>query len=300
MRATAGRTSISSTSTRLTYQIDPAAFTAKLDAAARSGRLPKAAVVVHFAGTPCDLAPLAKAAREHGVALIEDASHALGATYQGTRIGDSTYSDITVFSFHPVKIVTTGEGGMAVTNRDDLAQRLALLRSHGITRDPALMTRPSDGPWYYEQLDLGYNYRLTDLQAALGRMQVGRLPRFLARRAELATRYEALLADADCTLPVLPEDRTSAWHLYVIGVDAARRRAVFEHLRAHGILVNVHYIPIHIQPDFARLGFSPDHFPAAVAYYRRAISLPMFYELTDQEQDRVATELRTALAVAAV
>ncbi len=171
-----------------TYQIDAAAFAAKLEAAARDGRLPKAAVVVHFAGTPCDLAELSAAARPHGVALIEDASHAIGATYRGTRIGDSTYSDLTVFSFHPVKIVTTGEGGMVVTNRAELARRVALLRTHGITRDPAAMRGEPDGPWYYEQLELGGNYRLTDLQAALGAAQMRRLPAFLRRREALAAR----------------------------------------------------------------------------------------------------------------
>jgi len=284
-----------------TYQIDPVSFAAKLDAVATAGaRLPKAAVVVHFAGTPCDLAPLAEAARRHGVALIEDAAHALGASYRGSRIGDSTYSDLTVFSFHPVKIVTTGEGGMVVTARDDLAQRLRLLRSHGITRDPALMRGAPDGPWYYEQLELGFNYRLTDLQCALGTKQVERLPRFLARRAELANRYAVLLAGADCTLPVLPSDRTSAWHLYVIGVDAPRRRAVFDGLRARGVLVNVHYIPIHTQPDFAALGFERGDFPCSVAYYERAISLPMFYELSDAEQDRVVAVLRDLVRPVAV
>ncbi|HZO93392.1 MAG TPA: UDP-4-amino-4,6-dideoxy-N-acetyl-beta-L-altrosamine transaminase [Candidatus Baltobacteraceae bacterium] len=282
-----------------TYQIDPAAFAAKLEAAANDGRVPKAAVVVHFAGTPCDLAPLADAARRYGVALVEDASHAIGATYRGTRVGDSAYSDMTVFSFHPVKIVTTGEGGMVVTNRQDLAERLATLRTHGITRDPARMTREPDGPWYYEQLELSGNYRMTDVQAALGAAQMRRLPAFLTRRAHLAARYAELLAGVDCTLPVLPQDRTSAWHLYAIGVDPARRRAVFERLRAHGILVNVHYIPIHLQPDFARLGFRRGDFPRAESYYARTISLPMFAELTDAEQDRVAFELRGALARAA-
>lgn len=279
-----------------THQIDPAAFAAKLEAAARAWRLPKAVVVVHFAGTPCDLEPLAAAARRHGVAVIEDASHAIGATYRGTRIGDSTYSDLTVFSFHPVKIVTTGEGGMVVTNRADLARRVALLRSHGITRDPAEMGREPDGPWYYEQLELGGNYRMTDLQAALGTAQLRRLPVFLARRAALAARYAGLLTGVDCVLPYVAEDRTSAWHLYPVVVDPARRRAVFERLRARGILVNVHYIPIHLQPDFARLGFRRGDFPNAEAYYAGAISLPMFAELTDAEQERVAGELRDALA----
>lgn len=281
-----------------TYQIDANELTRKLEDAAKRAALPKAIVVVHFAGTPCDLAPIADAARRYGVAVIEDASHALGATYRGSRIGDSTYSDATVFSFHPVKIVTTGEGGMIVTNREDLAERLALYRSHGITRDPRQMEREPDGPWYYEQVDLGYNYRLTDLQAALGTTQVQRLDAFLARRATLAARYAERLRGLDVGLPVLDEQRTSAWHLYVIQVEASRRRAIFERMRAAGILVNVHYIPVHTQPDFRRLGFAPGDFPRAEAYYARALSLPMFFELTDAEHDRVIEVLMDALSEA--
>ena len=284
-----------------TLQIDPASFAAKLEAAARAGkRLPKVAVVVHFAGAPCDLAPLSEAARRYGVALIEDASHALGATYRGSRIGDSSYSDVTVFSFHPVKIVTTGEGGMLVTAREDLARELALLRSHGITRDDSRMAGGSEGPWYYEQLELGYNYRITDIQAALGTRQMQRLPAFLARRRTLAARYGELLADADLVLPYTPPAAESAWHLYVVQVEPSRRRAIFEALRAAGILVNVHYIPIHLQPYYRILGFGPGAFPNAERYYARAISLPMFYELTDEEIERVASELRVALAAGAL
>jgi UDP-4-amino-4,6-dideoxy-N-acetyl-beta-L-altrosamine transaminase len=283
-----------------TLQIDPARFEAKLASIARAGgRLPKVAVVVHFAGAPCELAALSTTARTYGVALIEDASHALGATYRGSRIGDSTYSDITVFSFHPVKIVTTGEGGMLVTERDDLARELTLLRSHGITRDPARMLAPSEGAWYYEQLELGFNYRITDLQAALGSRQVARLPAFIARRRELAARYERLLADVDVVLPQVAVDAESAWHLYVVRVDPVRRRTIFDALRAAGILVNVHYIPIHLQPYYRELGFAPGDFPHAEGYYAEALSLPMFYELTDAEQERVAGELRATLAKAA-
>lgn len=278
-----------------TYQVDPDAFAAKLETAARAGRVPKVVVVVHFGGMPCDLAPLAAAAERHGVRIIEDASHALGATYRGTAIGDSSYSDITVFSFHPVKIVTTGEGGMAVTNDDALASKLALYRSHGVTRDQHEMHTAAPGAWYYEQIELGFNYRLTDLQSALGRKQVERLPQFLGRRAELAARYATLLADVDCTLPVCPKDRTSAWHLYVIGVDAVRRAAVFQHLRSKRILVNVHYIPIHLQPYYLRLGFGAGDFPQAEAYYARAISLPLYYELSNEQQDHVVAELCDAL-----
>jgi UDP-4-amino-4,6-dideoxy-N-acetyl-beta-L-altrosamine transaminase len=277
-----------------TLQIDPVRFSERLDAAANAGkRLPKALVAVHFTGAPCDLAALSAAARRHGVALIEDASHALGATYRGSRIGDSTYSDVTVFSFHPVKIVTTGEGGMLLTARDDLARELALLRSHGITRDPGRMSGESDGPWYYEQLDLGYNYRLTDLQAALGTQQIQRLPAFLARRRALAQRYAELLDGAGLVLPA--GDVQSAWHLYVVQVEPERRRAIFESLRAAGVLVNVHYIPIHLQPYYRAQGFAPGDFPNAERYYAGAISLPMYYELTDDDVRRVAAEVRAAL-----
>jgi len=280
----------------VTLQIDPARFAERLDAAASAGeRLPKAVVAVHFTGAPCDLAAISAAARRHGVAVIEDASHALGATYRGSRIGDSTYSDVTVFSFHPVKIVTTGEGGMLLTARDDLARELALLRSHGITRDPAQMTGESDGPWYYEQLDLGYNYRLTDLQAALGTHQMQRLPAFLARRRALAQRYAELLDGAGLVLPAPAGDLESAWHLYVVQVEPERRRAIFETLRAAGVLVNVHYIPIHLQPYYRARGFAPGAFPNAERYYAGAISLPMYYELTDDDVRRVAAEVRAAL-----
>jgi UDP-4-amino-4,6-dideoxy-N-acetyl-beta-L-altrosamine transaminase len=279
-----------------TLQIDPVRFAARLDAAAAAGeRLPKAVVAVHFTGSPCDLKSLSAAARRHGVALIEDASHALGATYRGSRIGDSTYSDVTVFSFHPVKIVTTGEGGMLLTARDDLARELTLLRSHGITRDPARMIDESHGPWYYEQLELGYNYRLTDLQAALGSRQIQRLPTFLSRRRAIAERYAELLDGIGIVLPKPAQDAQSAWHLYVVQVEPDRRRAIFETLRAAGVLVNVHYVPIHLQPYYRALGFAPGDFPNAERYYARAISLPMYYELTDDDVRRVAAEVRAAL-----
>lgn len=278
-----------------TYNIAPSILAAKLRSAAKAGRLPKALIAVHFGGTPCDLAQLSTLTREYGTLLIEDAAHAVGATYHGVPIGASQYSDLTVFSFHPVKIVTTGEGGMVVTHRADLYQRLKLLRSHGITRDDAQLTAASEGPWYYEQLELGFNYRMTDIAATLGSRQLERLPDFLTRREMLAQQYQDALCDAEIGLPAVPGDRTSAWHLYVIQVDPARRRSLVEALHRAGILVNVHYIPIHLHPYYRRLGFTFGDFPHAEAYYGRAISLPMFFELTDSDQARVIEVLKAAL-----
>ncbi len=268
--------------------IDPVAFEEKLRSADRGERpLPKVIVLVHFGGTPADLAPISNSARRRGIAVIEDASHALGATYRDTSIGDSTFSDITVFSFHPVKIITTGEGGMLVTASEKLCESLKLLRSHGITRDENAMKERSEGPWYYEQLDLGFNYRLTDLQAALGSRQIQRLPQFLARRRALAARYSEELSDLDIGLPWCDRERTSAWHLFPVTVSASSRAAIFNELRARGILVNVHYIPIHLQPYYRALGFKRGDFPNAEKYYAEAVSLPMYYELSDAEQSRV-------------
>ncbi|MNL07021.1 UDP-4-amino-4,6-dideoxy-N-acetyl-beta-L-altrosamine transaminase [compost metagenome] len=240
-----------------------------------------------------------KLADRYGFAVVEDASHAVGARYRDTLVGSCRYSDITVFSFHPVKIITTGEGGLLLTNRKDLHERLALLRSHGITRDPEAMTAPSEGPWYYQQVDLGYNYRMTDIQAALGASQMRRLDAFIARRRELATRYDALLADLPVIRPWQSPDGASAYHLYPIRLDPTRtskgRREVFEALRASGIGVNVHYIPVHTQPYYQELGFRPGDFPEAEHYYEGAISLPMYATLSDSEQDRVVAALAEAL-----
>jgi len=283
-----------------TYNLCPLALKAKLEQAKHANRLPKVVVAVHLSGQPCDMEAIAALAKEYGFKVIEDASHAIGGKYQGEFIGNSRYSDITVFSFHPVKIVTTAEGGMAVTNDDGLAEKMNLLRSHGITRDPALMTHEPDGPWYYQQVDLGFNYRMTELQAALGVSQMERLDAFVARRHELAKRYDQLLADLPIVLPWQHPDSYSGLHLYVIRLklDSIKKshREVFESLREQGIGVNLHYIPVHTQPYYRDMGFEAETFPNSMAYYREAISLPMFQGLTEEQQDEVVAVLRNVLA----
>ncbi|NGX17176.1 UDP-4-amino-4,6-dideoxy-N-acetyl-beta-L-altrosamine transaminase [Wenzhouxiangella sp. XN24] len=282
------------------YNMSPVALEAKLQAAEQAGRLPKIVVPVHLCGQSCDMAAIRALADRYGFRIIEDASHAIGGRYRDAPVGDCRYSDITVFSFHPVKIITTAEGGMALSNDAELAARMEMLRSHGITRDAARMSRPPDGPWYYEQQALGLNYRLTDLQAALGLSQVHRLDDYVARRHALAARYDALLAGLPVTRPWQHPDSYSGLHLYVIriegGGDGERRRSVFEGLRTRGIGVNVHYIPVHLQPYYRALGFAPGDFPNAEAYYAEAISLPMYPTLSESEQDQVVAALREALA----
>lgn len=280
--------------------IDPATLNlsigdleAKLQIAASQGKLPKIVIPVHFSGRACDMSAIARLGRRYGFRIIEDASHAVGALYQGEPVGSCRHSDITIFSFHPVKIITTGEGGMALTNDPDLAARLQRLRSHGITRDPEVMPIPGDGPWHYQQIELGFNYRLTDMQAALGLSQLRRLDEFLAQRRHLVRRYATLLGGLPFTLPAADEE--SAWHLYPIRIAAERRRAVFETLQASGIGAQVHYIPIHLQPYYRMLGFDPGDFPAAEAYYAEALSLPLYPALTEDDQDRVCAVLRSAV-----
>ena len=269
----------------------------KLAAAKAAGTLPNVLIPVDFAGLPCDLQEMRALADDYGFRIIEDASHATGSSYLGAPTG-SAWSDLTVFSFHAVKIVTTAEGGMITTNDAALADELRLLRSHGITRDTARMQGESEGPWYYEQTALGYNYRLTDIQAALGSSQLARLPTMQARRTALADRYDTILADLPVTLPYRSNDRTSAWHLYAVEIDPAgpSRRVVFDAMRAAEIGVNVHYIPIHTQPHYLGLGFKRGDFPAAEHYYAHAISLPLFPAMTEQQQDFVASTLRAALS----
>lgn len=282
-----------------TYNLCPKALERKLIDAERSGCLPKIVVPVHHTGQPCDLAAIYALGQRYGFKIIEDASHAIGGRYKGEPIGSGRYSDITVFSFHPVKIITTAEGGMAVTNSGHLATRLELLRSHGITRDPALMTQPMDGPWYYQQVALGYNYRMTDIQAALGVSQIGRLDHYLARRHEIADRYASLLGDLPLTLPWQHPDGYSAYHLYVIRLQTEKIGAshleVFERLRAKDIMVNLHYIPVHTQPYYQAMGFSLGDYPEAERYYQQAISIPMHPTLTDADQDFVVEALREAM-----
>ena len=283
----------------LTYNLCTKALEAKLIKAEKAGCLPKVVVPVHLTGQPCDMATIHGLSQRFGFKIIEDASHAIGGRYKGEPIGNGRYSDITVFSFHPVKIVTTAEGGMALTNNEELATRMGLLRSHGITRDPALMTQEMDGPWYYQQVALGYNYRMTDMQAALGVSQMTRLERYVARRHKLAERYNSLLADLPLTLPWQHPDSYSAYHLYVIRLKlneiSATHLQVFESLRAKDIMVNLHYIPVHTQPYYQKMGFKEGDFPEAERYYREAISIPMHPTLTDAEQDEVVSALRDAI-----
>lgn len=286
-----------------TYNMDPAALARKLEQADKAGKLPKAIIPVHFSGQPCDMAAIGALAKRYGVKVIEDAAHAIGADYRDVKIGAGAHSDMTSFSFHPVKIMTTAEGGMVMTNDEELYRRLAMLRTHGITRDPDWMTGESEGGWYYEQIELGYNYRITDIQAALGLVQLSRIEPFLARRRELAQRYDAALADLPLTLPWQHPDGRSAYHLYVIKVNSAAcgktRRQVYDELRAAGIGVQVHYIPIHTQPYYRQLGFAPGQFPQAEAYYADALSLPIFTRLTDAEQDKVIDALRRVVGIRA-
>lgn len=277
------------------FTMCPQALAQKLDAAKATGTLPKIIVPVHLTGQSADMEAIAALARSYGIKIIEDASHSIGATHQCHPVGDCRHSDITVFSFHPVKIITTAEGGLCTTQDPDLARKMQLARSHGITRDEGMMTHAPDGPWYYQQVALGYNYRMTEMQAALGLAQMSRLTEMVARRQALAARYDRLLADLPVTLPVQAADTASSWHLYVIQVDPARHLQVFNGLRAAGIGVNLHYIPVHTQPYYRAMGFAPGQFPVSEAYYAGAISIPLYYGLTDADQDTVVTALKALL-----
>jgi UDP-4-amino-4,6-dideoxy-N-acetyl-beta-L-altrosamine transaminase len=282
-----------------TYNLCPQALERKLERAKHEGKLPKVVVPVHLCGQPCDMQAIHTLARRYGFKVIEDASHAIGGRYQGEFIGNCRYSDITVFSFHPVKIITTAEGGMALTNDAELASKMALLRSHGITRDPALMTHEADGPWYYQQVDLGFNYRMTELQAALGVSQMTRLDQYVASRHQLARRYDELLAELPVITPWQHPDSYSGLHLYVIRLQLGKlqksHRQVFDSLRELGIGVNLHYIPVHTQPYYQRMGFEVGNYPSAESYYSEAISLPMFQTMSEEQQDTVIAALREVL-----
>lgn len=272
----------------------------KLERAKQAGRLPKVVIPVHFAGLPCDMQAIHALSREYGFRIIEDASHAIGARYQGEPTGNCRYSDITVFSFHPVKIITSGEGGMALTNDSALSARMELLRSHGVTRDPELMESAPHGPWYYEQVELGFNYRMTDIHAALGLSQVRHLDDFIHRREQVADIYDDELAAMPLTLPPRRDECRSAHHLYVVRLASEKKAkyhlAAFEALRMQGIGVNLHYIPVYRQPYYQRLGFRHDDFPASEAHYASAISLPMYAGLGEDRQHQVITALREMLA----
>jgi UDP-4-amino-4,6-dideoxy-N-acetyl-beta-L-altrosamine transaminase len=278
-----------------TYNLSVEQLAAKLESAEKLGTLPKIVVPVHMCGQPCDMEAIHALGQRYGFHIIEDASHAIGASFQDEPVGNCRYSDITVFSFHPVKIVTTGEGGVAVTNDAKLAADMALLRSHGITRDAALMTNAPEGPWYYQQIALGYNYRMTDIQAALGSSQMSRLADYLARREALAQQYDVRLAQLPVRLPKRASNRSSAWHLYVVRVAASKRLSVFNAMRSAGVGVNVHYTPVHLQPYYRQLGFVPRQFPNAEAYGAEAITLPLHPGLSASDMDVVVAALAGAV-----
>ena len=283
-----------------TYNLCAKQLEEKLIAAQKVGKLPKIVIPVHFSGQSCDMQAIHELAKKYGFYIIEDASHAIGGKYKGEPIGNCRYSDITIFSFHPVKIVTSAEGGATVTNRADLAEKMLLLRSHGITRDKELMTKAADGPWYYQQIALGFNYRMTELQAALGLSQMQRLQAFVIKRHKLAFRYDELLQDLPITLPWQHPDSESARHLYVIRLQLEQINIthldVFNVLRAAGVLVNLHYIPVHMQPYYQKMGFESGQFPEAEQYYKEAISIPLFSAMTEGQQDSVCSTLKTILS----
>ena len=280
-----------------TWNISVDALRAKLQRAKRSATLPKIVVPVHFGGQPCDMPAIQDLSREYGFHVVEDAAHAIGAEGPGGRVGNSRYSDITIFSFHPVKIITTAEGGLLLCRDGRIAASLRRLRSHGTTRDAAQMTDRSQGAWYYEQHELGYHYRMTDIQAALGSSQLRRIEEFLKRRRVLVERYGRELESLPVLRPSEDPRVRSSWHLYVIELagDSPDRRKVFERMRADQILVNVHYSPVHLQPYYRALGFKPGYCPNAERYYERALTLPLYPGLTEEQQDRVVASLAKAL-----
>jgi len=282
-----------------TFNMSIAALEAKLKLAEKTGTLPKVVIPVHLCGLSCDMKSIASLSRQYGFRIIEDACHAIGGRYKNKSIGSCLYSDITVFSFHPVKIITTAEGGMAVTNDKNLADKMALLRSHGITKDSDKMMQSMDGPWYYQQIELGYNYRMADIQAALGISQLNKLDDFVRRRQQIALRYNQLLINLPVQAQFHPDMCYSGMHLYVIRIQTQRikktHRQVFEEMRAAEIGVNLHYIPIHTQPYYRAMGFKGGDFPEAERYYTEAITLPLYPNLKQEQVDSVVEALKCAL-----
>jgi UDP-4-amino-4,6-dideoxy-N-acetyl-beta-L-altrosamine transaminase len=278
-----------------TYNLCAGKLEKKLIEAKAKNKLPKIVVPVHFAGQSCEMEKIFQLSLKYGFKIIEDASHAIGGKYKGKLIGGGQYSDITVFSFHPVKIITTGEGGMALTNSAELANKMKLLRSHGVTRDELDMTNESDGPWYYQQHLLGLNYRMTDIQAALGKSQLERIETFVSERHALAKRYDEKLTGLPLTKPFQHKDNYSAYHLYpiVLALNLIKKskKQIFEELRNKGIGVNVHYIPVHTQPYYKNLGFEKGNYPESEAYYEKTITIPLFHKMTTSEQDYVISQL---------
>jgi UDP-4-amino-4,6-dideoxy-N-acetyl-beta-L-altrosamine transaminase len=282
----------------LTYNLSSKELEKKLIQAKQDNKLPKIVIPVHFAGQSCDMKKIHSLSQEYNFKIIEDASHAIGGKYLDQPIGGCQYSDITVFSFHPVKIITTAEGGLATTNDIKLLESMQLFRSHGITRNTELMTKEAEGGWYYEQVDLGFNYRMTELQAALGVSQMERLDEFIVKRRALQERYDLLLSSLPIVKPYQDQDNYSALHLYPIQIDKVKstRKEIFKALRKNDIGVNVHYIPVHTQPYYENMGFKKGDYPNAENYYERAISIPMFQGLTIEMQDEVVNALKKVLA----
>ena len=280
-----------------TYNMSVAELQHKLETAVQK---PKVVIPVHLAGQSCDMETIKALADEYGFKIIEDASHATGADYKNTKVGSCRYSDMTVFSFHPVKIVTTGEGGIVLTNNKELYEKLKLYRSHGITRDSDLMTQEADGPWYYQQIELGFNYRMTDMQAALGCSQMDSLDEFVARRRYLVKRYNEKLKNLPLRTPYQDEAANPSWHIYIIRVDFTKvklsKKEIFARMRDRGIVLNLHYIPVHTQPYYQKLGFQKGDFPVSEKYYEEAITLPLYYDLIDEQQDEVIEALKEVLA----
>ena len=284
----------------ITYNLSVEELEKKLIKAKKEGKLPKIIIPVHFAGQSCDMSKIKSLSKEFGFSIIEDASHAIGSKYLGKFVGGCQFSDITVFSFHPVKIITTAEGGLATTNCKNLAQKLRLYHSHGITRDQDLLNEKLIGPWYYEQISLGFNYRMTELQAALGISQLQRVDGFVSNRHVLKKRYDLLLEDLPLILPYQSKDCYSSLHLYPVQIDIAKkvaksRKQIFIELRENNVGVNVHYIPIHMQPYFQNLGFKKGDFPNSEVYYQSTLTLPMFSSMTSEQQDEVVTVLNKIL-----
>lgn len=265
----------------------------------KSAHLPKVVIPVHLAGQSCDMEKIYALSRRFNFTVIEDASHAVGADYKNSKVGSCKFSDMAVFSFHPVKIITTGEGGMILTNNKNLYEKLKLYRSHGITRNPALMTHEPDGAWYYQQIDLGFNYRMTDIQAALGYSQMNRLEDFVARRRYLANRYNEKLKALPLKIPYQSADTNSSWHIYVVRLDFNQVKKskvqIFAEMREKGVTLNLHYIPVHTQPYYEKLGHKPEDCPNAIKYYEEAFTLPLYYSLTDEQQDYIVNSLAEVL-----